>query len=102
DDLSSHVLMAAATEYIAGKRKLPGLLRNEVDASGFPRFDIGPDPQFVEMESVLTVQRGEFQHDRYALLEHDLRRGVRKLLGSDGDHLILLSRGLRCARRTLS
>src|SRR5262249_18827682 len=85
--------MAAAAEYIARKGECPGLIRGEVYPAYRAGLYIGPNLKIGQIEPVLNIFRRQFQHDRNALLDSDLRRAVFEFLQSHADHLFTCRTG---------
>src|SRR5436190_22703337 len=90
DDLSGHVLVAAATEHVAAELEPTRAVRDDTDARRLTGLDVGADPELGHLEAVVPIQRGDLQDDRHAFLEGDLVRRVLVLLRREADDLLRL------------
>lgn len=75
DNRPGHAVMSASAKNVTMKGERARRLRDKAQCGGFARRDLGADPQAGTAESMQSVQRGEFQDDRYAFPDR-YRAGV--------------------------
>src|SRR5437870_4014037 len=94
-DCPVHGLVPRAAKNVAKERERAYLVGHQAYLGDLTRDNVRTDVEIRHVEAHEDVGRGELQHDRDALLERKLIRGVGEFPGQYLDHLLL---GLR--RRT--
>src|SRR5262245_22949263 len=87
--------MSLAALDVALELELSAPFRNESDPCRGAGLHVGADPQLGHAEAVVLVERGDLEHDRFALAQGDLARLEGELLRRHVDYALGLRRAAR-------